>query len=119
MSNTQYDTDTCSCHRALQSGGLGRKAMHQIERTASSTPFNCSVIALDTVSGAFQRSEESLKGFYDDRGLPRPEEVRTNEDWYLRQGYETMGMKEAAYMWTHPETGDVVPIPCVYLKKDL
>lgn len=93
--------------------------MRQLELAAASSPFNCTIIALDTVSGAFQKSEESLKSFYDDRGLKRPEEVRTNQDWYLRQGYEIIGVKNEAYMWTHPGTGEVVPIPCVIFKKSL
>lgn len=105
--------------RALQSTGLGRKAMHQVERAAASPPFNCTAIALDTVTGVYQGSEESLRGFYEDRGIPRPKVIRTNQEWYQRQGYEIIAMKEAMYDWTHPGTGVVFHIPGVYLKKEL
>ncbi|KAG5913487.1 hypothetical protein E4U42_001117 [Claviceps africana] len=103
---------------ALQSCGLGRNAMDQLERAASSPPFNCAFIALDTVRSEFQKSE-MLRGLYDDRGLPRPDVVRTNEEWYLRQGYEIMEAEVEPYEWTSPATGRVVKLPCAFFKKDL
>ncbi|KAG5984804.1 hypothetical protein E4U55_003169 [Claviceps digitariae] len=104
---------------ALQSSGLGRNAMDQLERAASSPPFNCTFLALDTIRADAQKSEELLRGLYDDRGLPRPEVVRTNEEWYLRQGYEIIGGEAEPYEWTVPATGRVLKLPCAFFKKDL
>ncbi|KAG6010093.1 hypothetical protein E4U21_000126 [Claviceps maximensis] len=104
---------------ALQSSGLGRSAMAQLERVASSAPFHCAVMALDTIRGHVQSSEEYLRGLYDDRGLSRPEVVRTNEEWYLRQGYEMIGAEMEPYEWTVPATGRVVKLECAFFKKDL
>ncbi|KAG5915742.1 hypothetical protein E4U53_004423 [Claviceps sorghi] len=103
---------------ALQSCGLGRSAMDLLEQAASSPPFNCAFIALDTVRSECQKSE-MLRGFYEDRGLSRSGVVRTNEEWYLRQGYEIMGAEAEPYEWTNPATGRVVKLPCAFFKKDL
>lgn len=37
-----------------------------------------------------QGSEEFLKKAFNDRGMTRPKEVRTNQDRYARQGYEVL-----------------------------
>jgi hypothetical protein len=89
------------------------------------------------VAGEYQRSERSLASFYDERGLPRPKEVRTNEDWYLRQGYVLMDLPPplddgkvrepekginatlGSYAWVNPETGEEICIPAVYMKKTI
>jgi hypothetical protein len=108
-----------------------------IENMATLPPHNCTTLALDTVAGEYQRSERSLASFYDERGLPRPKEVRTNEDWYLRQGYVLMDLPPplddgkvrepekginatlGSYAWVNPETGEEICIPAVYMKKTI
>ncbi|KAG6258977.1 hypothetical protein E4U24_000108 [Claviceps purpurea] len=105
--------------RALQCSGLGRNAMHQLEQAASSPPFNCTTMALDTVRADFQKSELWLGGFYDDRGLPRPDVTRTNEEWYMRQGYEILGAEAGAYEWMNRTTGKIMEVPRAFFKKDL
>lgn len=121
---------------ALQSSGLGRAAMAAIESEAAGAPHNCTVIALDTTSDAWQRSERSLATFYDDRGLPRPKVVRTNEEWYRRQGYALMDLPPVQegktwarekgvngelgfYIWVGPETGEEIRVPAVYMWKSI
>lgn len=113
--------------------------MARIESKASLPPHECKVLALDTVAGEWQRSESSLASFFDDRGLPRPKEVRTNEGWYLRQGYQLMDLpppvplKEGevrakekgtnpelgGYSWVNPATDEEVHVPAVYLWKKI
>lgn len=76
--------------RVLQAGGIGRSAMIQTERIAASPPFNATVVALDTMRKEFETSESHLKQIFDDKGLQRPREVRSTEEWYIRQGYTVM-----------------------------
>ncbi len=122
---------------ALQSTGLGRAAMAAIESKATEAPHNCTALALDTAAGSWQRSEASLASFYDARGLERPEVVRTNEDWYLRQGYALMDLPPPLddgkvraqekgvnrelgfYAWVQPETGEEIRLPAIYMRKSI
>ncbi|KAG5976321.1 hypothetical protein E4U58_005127 [Claviceps cyperi] len=76
-------------------------------------------MALDTVRADFQKSEAWLSGLYDDRGLPRPDVMRTNEEWYVRQGYEMLGAAAGAYEWTNRTTGKIMEVPRAFFKKDL
>lgn len=105
--------------RALQDAGLGRCAVRQLEHAATLPPFNCTVIALDTVTAEYELREESIRAWYDERGRMRPEVIRTNQGWYGRQGYVVIGQKEHGYDYTVLETGEVKAVPLVYLKKDL
>ncbi|POR36195.1 Uncharacterized protein TPAR_03581 [Tolypocladium paradoxum] len=102
---------------ALQASGLGRSAMAQLERVAAASPFGSTCIALDTASRAFQLREDVMAALYDARGAPRPREMRTNEDWYRRQGYDVVARVEAMYDWVNPATGQSVAVPCVLMKK--
>lgn len=59
-----------------------------------------------------------MKKAFDDRGMARPAEVRTNQDWYMRQGYQvTPGPANGEYIDT--TTKEVETVPIVWLKKDL
>ncbi|KAL2107153.1 hypothetical protein VUR80DRAFT_5654 [Thermomyces stellatus] len=103
---------------ALQRRGLGRSALTVLERTAASPPVNATVIALNTLQKDTQQSEVFLKKAFDDRGMARPAEVRTNQDWYMRQGYQvTPGPANGKYIDT--TTKEVETVPIVWLKKHL
>ena len=91
--------------------------MAELERIAAAPPFNSTILALDTVTGAFQLREESIAGFYDARGAPRPPEIRTSEDWYSRQGYHIIAHGAPMYDWKNPATGELVPVPCIFMTK--
>lgn len=107
---------------ALQTAGLGRSAMLLTEHIARSEPHNCTLLALDTMQGAYQVSEKHLKNLYDERGLVRPEKIRSNEEWYLRQGWELVevgGRVSEIYRWTVHETGEVREVPVIYMTKSL
>lgn len=92
--------------------------MAQLERLASLPPFNCTVIALDAMQEAFQLSDLCLSLLWDDRGLPRPAEVRSTLGWYKKQGYGIVGIDEDAYTW-RKKSGEHVPLPVVYMTKSL
>jgi hypothetical protein len=64
--------------------------------------------------------ESHLRTLYEDRGYERPKVIRSNEEWYARQGYEVMPIEEQEYyVWTVPHTGEKRPLPTVFLKKCL
>ncbi|GJN76792.1 hypothetical protein PLIIFM63780_000279 [Purpureocillium lilacinum] len=103
---------------ALQSSGLGRGAMAALERVVAGPPFGAECVALDTVTGEFQLREEQLAGFYDARGVPRPAVIRTNEDWYRRQGYEVVATNDSMYDWVNPATRETIKVPCVFMRNE-
>jgi hypothetical protein len=106
--------------RAIQAGGFGRSAMHQVERLASLPPLNATTMALDTVTKEYQQTPEGLATFNELRGQNLElKDFRTSEGWYLRQGYEEIARIKDMYKWVHPQTGTEVMIPSVFLKKDL
>lgn len=76
--------------------------MAAIERPAVSPPVN-SMIVKDV-----QASEEVQEKAFDDRGVVRPKELKTNQDWYTRKGCESMpGPETAMYVDTRPTTKKV------------
>lgn len=92
--------------------------MAAVERTAASPPVNATIVALNTLQKEVQESEEFLKMAFDARGMARPKEFRSNQDWYTRQGYEIVpGPDTAIYVDTTTKKVEMVPI--VWLKKDL
>lgn len=93
--------------------------MARLECLATLAPLNATAIALDTIAKESQLEESSLQALYDYRGLQRPAVIRTNEEWYLRQGYEIFARSTAEYTWTSPVTGETHPIPAVYMMKPL
>lgn len=104
--------------RALQSAGLGRSAMAQIEDLAKLPPFHHDMIALDTVQKGFQLSQNT---FGKNPNTPS-KGTRTSEEWYTRQGYQAIARVDRAYDWMDPETPDYqdyVPVPLVYMIKKL
>lgn len=106
--------------RILQAGGFGRGAMAEIERLSQLPPHNATAMILDTMQKEFQLSETFMRLTYDVKGLERPENPRTNQEWYARQGYEVVPLDEdEVYSWKEPISGEVADIPIVYLKKTL
>ncbi|PFH56100.1 hypothetical protein XA68_17069 [Ophiocordyceps unilateralis] len=103
----------------LQYCGLGRAAMTQVERAAAQPPFNSTFIGLDTLPGHFQRSDQVLSMAFDSRGVDRPTELRTNEDWFRRQGYRVIGSDSCLYCRRDPVSGRVAALPGLFFKKAL
>ncbi|KAH9232162.1 hypothetical protein K456DRAFT_1839867, partial [Colletotrichum gloeosporioides 23] len=100
---------------ALQSAGLGRSAMAQVEDIAKLPPFNHDKIALDTVQKYFQLSKNN---FGKPPSTPN-KRTRTSEEWYTRQGYQATARVDRGYDWMDPETQEHVPVPMVYMIKKL
>jgi hypothetical protein len=57
---------------AIQSGGLGRSAMRQLESVATKEPLKAKLLVLDTAAAHFQFDPQVLKALYTDRGIPVP-----------------------------------------------
>jgi GNAT superfamily N-acetyltransferase len=74
-----------------RSGGVGRAAVETLEGYATQEPYGspkCKAIALTTVSRRYTEDDgEEWRGMYKKRGMEAPIKGRTNEDWYVRQGY--------------------------------
>ncbi|KAK1843990.1 hypothetical protein CCHR01_13390 [Colletotrichum chrysophilum] len=100
---------------ALQSAGLGRSAMAQIEDLAKLPPFHHDMIALDMVQKNFQLSQNN---FWKAPNTPS-KGTRTSEEWYTRQGYQAIARVDRGYDWMVPETQEHVPVPLVYMIKKL
>ena len=90
--------------------------MAQTEQLASAPPLNASVLVLDTIEGNFQL--ENLAGFFSQQGLGRPREMRANQHWYERQGYQVFKRVQDGYDWERPD-GEKMSLPIVYMKKDI
>lgn len=93
--------------------------MAKTKQTARSPPLNCTVIALYTPSREFQLSEDSAKAFFDSRGLKRPNVLRANEDWYLRQDYNVFKKVLGGYKWRNSMNDKTYSVPFVYMKNDV
>ncbi|TFB03399.1 hypothetical protein CCMA1212_004429 [Trichoderma ghanense] len=105
---------------AIQAGGFGRSAMHQLERLATQPPLRATTMALDTVTKLFQATPESIAIFNKIRGAEIPAgQFRSNEEWYARQGYEVVAYITGMYKWRDRETGSEIEVPSVFMKKDL
>ncbi|KAL7950153.1 hypothetical protein V8C42DRAFT_190614 [Trichoderma barbatum] len=105
---------------AIQAGGFGRSAMHQIEHLASLPPLNATAMALDTLTKEFQTTPESLAIFSKLRGSGVDiSNFRSNQGWYQHQGYEIIGYINGMYMWMNPTSGTEMSVPSVFLKKDI
>jgi hypothetical protein len=88
--------------------------MAETERLARLPPFNRDVIGLDTVQKHFQLGDNNFnKTHYSSSGA----EVRAIEEWYMRQGYEVVKRVDRGYNWHDPSTGDILPVPLVYMVK--
>lgn len=106
--------------RAIQAGGFGRSAMHQLERLATLPPLNATVMALDTITKEFQITPEAIAIFNKIRGSEvASADFRSNEEWYTRQGYDIICYVDDMYKWVVQETGIAIPVPSVFMKKQL
>ncbi|KAH8123508.1 hypothetical protein FP744_10004704 [Trichoderma asperellum] len=106
--------------RAMQSGGFGRSAMHQIEHVATLPPLGATTMALDTATKEYQTRPECLAFYAKTTGRKvEAKDFRSNEEWYVRQGYEAIARDDQAYTWVDPKTAVQEVIPCVFLKKDI
>ncbi|TLD26500.1 hypothetical protein PspLS_04683 [Pyricularia sp. CBS 133598] len=101
---------------AMQRLGIGNFAMTEIERLAASPPVNGTIVALDAIAPDHAMAPALLKTYYTHVGNPAP--VRSNHDWYLRQGYKPYHRK-TAYPWTDIESGEVKMLDTVYMLKRL
>ncbi|GFP53384.1 hypothetical protein TASIC1_0002056800 [Trichoderma asperellum] len=104
----------------MQSGGFGRSAMHQIEHVATLPPLGATTMALDTATKEYQTRPECLAFYAKTTGRKvEAKDFRSNEEWYVRQGYEAIARDDQAYTWVDPKTAVQEVIPCVFLKKDI
>lgn len=104
----------------MQSGGFGRSAMHQIEHLATCPPLNATTMALDTMTKEYQTTPKHLAFHSGLIGRKiEAKDVRSNEEWYVRQGYEAIARSERGYTYIDSKTGNEEAIPCVFLKKDI
>lgn len=113
-----YSTNGCSGCRAIHRGGVGKSAVAAAERAAASPPVNATVVALNTLRKDIQESEVFLKKAFDDRGMTRPKKIRTNQDWYVGQGYEVIPGPETA-LYVDTTTKQVETVSIVWMKKEL
>ncbi|KAK0764235.1 hypothetical protein N5P37_003632 [Trichoderma harzianum] len=105
---------------AIQAGGFGRSAMHQLERLAALPPLNATVMALDTTTKKFQTTPQSIAIFNKIRGSEvASADFRSNEEWYTRQGYDIICYVDEMYKWVDQETGIAISVPSVFMKKQL
>ncbi|PNP45672.1 hypothetical protein TGAMA5MH_02897 [Trichoderma gamsii] len=106
--------------RTMQSGGFGRSAMYQIEHLATCPPLNATTMALDTSTKEYQTTPQYLAYHSEMSGRKiEAKDFRSNEEWYVRQGYQAIARNERGYTWVDPKTGVEEVIPCVFLKKDI
>ncbi|KAL6898398.1 hypothetical protein GGI43DRAFT_409061 [Trichoderma evansii] len=106
--------------RAIQSGGYGRSSMYQIEHLATLPPLNATTMALDTSTKEYQTTPEFLAFYAEMSGRKiEAKDFKTNEEWYVRQGYEVIARDDHGYTWVDPKTAIQEVIPCVFLKKDI
>ncbi|KAM0448943.1 hypothetical protein ACHAO4_008170 [Trichoderma viride] len=106
--------------RTMQSGGFGRSAMYQIEHLATCPPLNATTMALDTTTKEYQTTPQYLAYHCAMNGRKiEAKDFRSNEEWYVRQGYQAIARNERGYTWVDPTTGVEEVIPCVFLKKDI
>jgi ribosomal protein S18 acetylase RimI-like enzyme len=66
---------------ALQSAGLGRNVMNEVERMAKKAPFNANILTLGAVANEYEGKKERLEAF------GREEPPVSLQDWYTRRGY--------------------------------
>lgn len=118
-SSFPYQQTLNSLSRAIQAGGLGRSAMAQLEAMGAAPPLNATVFALDTIKGEFQLSTMSLTGFYEERALKQGKVVKSTQEWYSRQGYEVFDEVLGGYHWKNPASGEMVPLPIMFMKKTI
>ncbi|TDZ38541.1 hypothetical protein C8035_v004788 [Colletotrichum spinosum] len=76
---------------ALQSAGIGRAAMDEVEAMATSPPLDAKVLMLDTVA----REDQHRKQFVAQMpGRPPP---MSTQEWYARRGYRLVWSEKNFY----------------------
>lgn len=73
---------------------------------------------IDTTSREGCLTEKWLQWRFESRGHTRPADFKTNEDWYIGQGYTRFALDEKGYPTPDEETGEIWWVEKVYLKKD-
>ncbi|KAL7937938.1 hypothetical protein V8C35DRAFT_330081 [Trichoderma chlorosporum] len=105
---------------AIQAGGFGRSAMHQIERLATLPPLSATTMALDTSTKEFQTNPQIFAVFRKFRGYEIDlATFRPSEEWYARQGYSVIGYMNGLHTWVDEDTGAEIKVSSVYMRKNL
>lgn len=107
-----YSINTFYISRALQSSGIGRAAMDEIEAMTQREPLNAKTLALLTVANDFPGRDEKLKA----QGKTRP--LISLQDWYKRRGYVVFKQDQKAWEEEDLE-GKMWPFAAVFMKKEL
>ncbi|KAJ5407923.1 hypothetical protein N7509_001806 [Penicillium cosmopolitanum] len=90
-SDAVYWIKTFFVQHHLQSKGIGRAAMDEVEAMAVNEPLSAKTLMLDTVEKGDQLREEFAKATYG--GIPKV----TNQDWYSRRGYQPIDIVQNYY----------------------
>ncbi|KAI1405293.1 hypothetical protein F4819DRAFT_482809 [Hypoxylon fuscum] len=101
--------------RALHLGGFGAGTMSKIEALAAQSPMNAKLVALDTLSKEMQTDPDKRDILYRE-GLHVP--TISNEEWYIRQGYEVFKRESDGYTWK-TEEGISMSLTLAYMKKSI
>lgn len=107
-----YSINTFYISRALQSSGIGRAAMDEVEAMAQREPLNAKTLALLTVANDFPERDEKLKA----QGKMRP--PISLQDWYERRGYVVFKLDKKAWEEEDLE-GKMWPFAAVFMRKQL
>ncbi|KAI8299735.1 hypothetical protein K4K59_002055 [Colletotrichum sp. SAR11_240] len=97
---------------ALQSAGIGRAAMDEVEGMATSEPLCAKVLMLDTVAKEDQHREELFQHLDG-----RPPAMST-ELWYARRGYNVI-WKELNFYPDFDKDGNPLGRHTVFMRRDL
>ncbi|KAJ5209020.1 hypothetical protein N7449_003399 [Penicillium cf. viridicatum] len=98
--------------RSIQSQGIGRAAMDEVESMAVREPLLAKILMLDTVQKDDQKREDFAKVTYG--GIPKT----TNEEWYDRRGYRLI--KTVKDYYRDPDrNGKVWDTRTVFMRKDI
>ncbi|KAF9878427.1 hypothetical protein CkaCkLH20_03919 [Colletotrichum karsti] len=97
---------------ALQSSGIGRAAMDEVEAMATREPLRARVLMLDTVCKEDQHREEMVA-----QVQGRPPAMST-EEWYARRGYEVI-WKELNFYPDFDKDGKPLGRSTVFMRRDL
>ncbi|KAE8140461.1 hypothetical protein BDV38DRAFT_18408 [Aspergillus pseudotamarii] len=96
----------------LQGKGIGRAVMDEIERIAIREPLRARTLMLDTVERGDQLREEFARATYG--GIPKI----TNQDWYSRRGYKSLGIVQNYYD-SKDKNGKQWDTKAIFMRKDL
>ncbi|KAJ5610693.1 Acyl-CoA N-acyltransferase [Penicillium lagena] len=97
---------------ALQSKGIGRAALDEVETMAVKEPLQARILMLDTVQKDDQRRKEFADLVYG--GMPKV----TNQEWYARRGYR-LAKTVQNYYQVPDKTGKIWDTKTVFMRKDI